>query len=132
MDILGPFPTNGVSNHYILGTMDFFIKWPEAYPCPANHYFTKMLVKEMFCQFGVPQELHSDKVCNVVSILMGEVCHRLRITKTLEDFCWFLLHIAHWTCSPLSPCALSPSWTCVPLEVVLCVPCPCFRLERLA
>lgn len=63
MDILGPLPDSSAGNCYILIAMDYFIRWPKAYPIP-NHEATTVapkLVNEMFLQFSPPQQLHSDK-----------------------------------------------------------------------
>jgi hypothetical protein len=42
--------------------VNYFSKWPEAYAPPDQGTTTtaKKLVEEMFCQFGAPQDLHSD------------------------------------------------------------------------
>ncbi|XP_039453944.1 LOW QUALITY PROTEIN: uncharacterized protein LOC120432803 [Oreochromis aureus] len=84
VDILGPFPTTDQGNHYVLIAMDYFTKWPEAYAVPDQSAVTtaERLVNEMFCRFGVPEELHSDQGRNFKAAVFKEVCQRLGIRKT--------------------------------------------------
>jgi hypothetical protein len=43
--------------------MDYFTKWPKVYTIPNKEASTvaEALVTNLFCHFGVLQELHSDK-----------------------------------------------------------------------
>lgn len=52
-----------LSHHYVLVAMDYFTKWLEVYAVPDQSVATigEHLVSEMFCCFGVLEELHSDK-----------------------------------------------------------------------
>lgn len=58
VDILGPFPITEAGNRFVLVTMDYFTKWPEAYAVPDQSASTtaQQLVDEMFTRFGVPNE----------------------------------------------------------------------------
>lgn len=40
------------------------------------------LVNEMFCRFGVPEELHSDQWWNFEARVFQELCKRLEVKKT--------------------------------------------------
>ena len=64
--------------------MDYFTKWPEAYPLLNQEAITvaKVLVEEMVCRFGVPLESHSDQGRNFESLVFSEMCRILRIRKT--------------------------------------------------
>uniref|UniRef100_A0A3B1IQA4 Gypsy retrotransposon integrase-like protein 1 n=1 Tax=Astyanax mexicanus TaxID=7994 RepID=A0A3B1IQA4_ASTMX len=84
VDVLGPFPVTDSGNRYVLVAMDYFTKWPEAYAVPDQGAVTTadVLVREFFCRFGVPEELHSDQGRNFESEVMAEVCRILGIHKT--------------------------------------------------
>ena len=84
IDIMGPLPVSKNGNQYLLVTMDYFSKWPEVYPLPNQEARTVaiVLVREFFCRFGIPMELHSDQGRNFESLLMKEVCAILGIHKT--------------------------------------------------
>lgn len=61
-DIMGPFPTTSNENKYILVASDYFTRWVEAYAIPNQEATTVAgkLVNNMFCHFGLPEQLHSD------------------------------------------------------------------------
>lgn len=84
MDILGTFLVTERGNCYILVTVDYITKWSEAYAIPDQSTVTtaECLVSEMFCQFGVPEELHSEQGRNFEAQVFGKVCRRLGIKKT--------------------------------------------------
>ena len=42
----------------------------------------EQVVEEFFYQFGMSEELHSDKGCNFESAVMAEVCNCLGMQKT--------------------------------------------------
>jgi hypothetical protein len=69
VDVLGPLPVSDSGNKYILIAMDYFTKWPEAYPLPNQEAETvaKVLVDQFVCRFGAPAELHSDQGRNFES-----------------------------------------------------------------
>ena len=84
IDIAGPFPVSDAGNRYLLLAMDYFTKWPEVYAIPNQEAATvaDVLVKNFFCRFGVPRELHSDQGRYFESKLMQEVLGRLGVRKT--------------------------------------------------
>ena len=84
MDILGPLPETNLGNKYILVVGDYFTKWKEAYPMRDMEATTvaRLLVNEFFCQFGLPDFLHTDQGRNFESTLIKEVCALLNIKKT--------------------------------------------------
>ncbi len=84
LDVLGPLPETENGNKYLLITMDYFTKWPEAYPLPNQEASTvaDVLVKEFICRFGVPLEIHSDQGRNFESKLFAEICRLLGMKKT--------------------------------------------------
>lgn len=84
IDILGPLPTSGRGNKYILVIADYFTRWVEAYALPEQTAETvaHTIVHEFVCRFGTPLEIHSDQGRNFESALFREVCRLLEITKT--------------------------------------------------
>ncbi|GFS75323.1 retrovirus-related Pol polyprotein from transposon 412 [Trichonephila clavipes] len=62
-DILGPLPRSSDGNNNILVVMDYFTKWPEAYPIPDQEASTvaEFLVQHWISRYGVPLQLHSDQ-----------------------------------------------------------------------
>jgi uncharacterized C2H2 Zn-finger protein len=84
VDMLGPLPVSDSGNKYILIAMDYFTKWPEAYPLPNQEAETvaKVLVDQFVCRFGAPAELHSDQGRNFESQVFAEMCKLLGIKKT--------------------------------------------------
>ena len=84
IDVLGPLPTSESGNKYLLIAMDYFTKWPEAYPLPNQEAITvaDVLVKEFVSRFGVPVHLHSDQGRNFESQVFGEMCKILGMKKT--------------------------------------------------
>ena len=84
IDVLGPLPVSEDGNKYILIAMDYFTKWPEAYPLPNQEAVTvaKVLVEEFISRFGMPIELHSDQGRNFESRVFAELCSLLGIKKT--------------------------------------------------
>ena len=84
VDIAGPLPVTSAGNRYICVAMDYFTKWPEAYPIPNQEATTvaRVLVEQFFSRFGVPFELHSDQGRNFEASVFKECCDLLGIRKT--------------------------------------------------
>ncbi|GFY31201.1 retrovirus-related Pol polyprotein from transposon 412 [Trichonephila clavipes] len=83
-DILGPLPRSSDGNNNILVVMDYFTKWPEAYPIPDQEAsaVADVLVQHWISQFGVPLQLHSDQGKNFDSAVCKKLCEILTIDKT--------------------------------------------------
>lgn len=84
LDILGPLPTTNHGNKYLLVVMDYFTKWPEAYPLPNQEATTvaEALVNQWVSRFGAPMLLHSDQGRNFESRVFQDMCRCLGISKT--------------------------------------------------
>ena len=84
VDIVGHLPCTARGNRFVCVTMNYFTKWPEAYPLP-NHkvaMVAEVLVNEYLSRFGVPEELHSDQGREFESAVFKEYCQLLSIRKT--------------------------------------------------
>ncbi|GFT17686.1 retrovirus-related Pol polyprotein from transposon 412 [Trichonephila clavipes] len=64
--------------------MDYFTKWPEAYPIPNQEASTvaEVLVQHWISLFGVPLQLHSDQGRNFDSAVCKRLSEILAIDKT--------------------------------------------------
>ncbi|GFV89713.1 retrovirus-related Pol polyprotein from transposon 412 [Trichonephila clavipes] len=64
--------------------MDYFTKWPEAYPIPDQEASTvaEVLVQHWISRLGVPLQLHSDQGRNFDSAVFKRLCKILTIDKT--------------------------------------------------
>ncbi|KFD60515.1 hypothetical protein M514_27302 [Trichuris suis] len=84
VDISGPLRQRASGNRYILIVMDAFSKFAEAIPMPNQETTTVagLLVREIFCQYGVPEVLHTDQGSQFESQLFQDVCQELGIKKT--------------------------------------------------
>ena len=89
----GPFHRVGVDilqltlttkgNRYVVVFMDYLTKWPEAFAIPDQTAETiaKVLVEEVICRHGIPEELLSDRGVNFLSSLIQEICELLGMRK---------------------------------------------------
>ena len=84
VNIMGPFPNTKNGNSYILVASDYFTRWAEAYAMPNQEAVTvaTKLVDNIFCQFSVPDQLHSDMGAQFKSQLIKEICNILHVKKT--------------------------------------------------
>ncbi|GFU48970.1 retrovirus-related Pol polyprotein from transposon 412 [Trichonephila clavipes] len=78
------FPRSSNGNNSILVVMDYFTKWPEAYPISDQEATTvsEVLVQHWISRFGVPLQLHSDQGRNFKSTVCKRLCEILVIDKT--------------------------------------------------
>ena len=83
-DIMGQLPTMESGHKYIPLVVDYFTKWPVAFPLPNQEATTvaEVIVKEYVYRYGVPLSLHSDQGRNFESHLIQEMCSLLGINKT--------------------------------------------------
>lgn len=84
IDMLGHLLRSHRGNRYTLTVQCSFTKWAEAYGIPNQRAttFSKVLVKNWICRFGVPDSLHSDQGRNFEPHVFEEMCHLLEIKKT--------------------------------------------------
>lgn len=89
----GPFSMVGVDvlqlpltesgNKYVVVFADYLTKWVEAFAVPDQSAtaIAKLLVEEVFCRHGAPEQLLSNRGANFLSELVLEICELLRIKK---------------------------------------------------
>jgi len=83
IDITGPHPRSSRSNQYILTLVDHFTKWAEAIPL-RNHtapVVARALVNHVFCRYGAPKQLLSDRGSEFQSELFAELMKWMEIDK---------------------------------------------------
>ncbi|KAH9103881.1 hypothetical protein AeMF1_019899, partial [Aphanomyces euteiches] len=83
VDALGPLPTTNRGNKYILVFADYFTRWVEAFPVAdlKTSTFSRVLIDEVLCRFGIPDKLLSDRGSNFVSELATTMYTTLGIHK---------------------------------------------------
>ena len=64
MDIVGPLTESSAGNRFILVMSAYFTKWPEIFSLRNQKAATvaKTLMDDVFCRYGVPTKLHSEKI----------------------------------------------------------------------
>ncbi|UYV72261.1 hypothetical protein LAZ67_9002385 [Cordylochernes scorpioides] len=84
IDIMGQLPRSDKGNRYILVAMDYFTKWPEAFPLADQEAETvaETLISQFFSRFGVPMQIHTDQGRNFESRLFAQMCKLLGSHKT--------------------------------------------------
>ncbi|GJT00582.1 reverse transcriptase domain-containing protein [Tanacetum coccineum] len=79
IDFMGPFPKSH-KFEYILVVVDYVSKWAEAQDLPTNDAQVVItFLKELFCHFGMPKALISDRVENTNKAL------KRILEKTVKD-----------------------------------------------
>lgn len=84
IDHVGPIPRSTEGNRYLLTCKDFFTRWVEAFPVPDLTAATaaKVLEKEIFARYGLPEAIHADNGTSFTSRLMHDVYKELNISYT--------------------------------------------------
>lgn len=61
---------------------DYFTKWKEAFAIENHTALTDRLVNEFICEYGCPEQIHTDQGREFESDLFKTVCHKLGVHKT--------------------------------------------------
>ena len=82
VDVL-QLPLTARGNKYVVVFMDYFTKWAEAFAVPDKKAETvaKLLVEQIVCRHGIPEELLSDRGANFLSTLVQDICKILGVRK---------------------------------------------------
>ena len=82
VDIL-EMPLTAQGNRYIVVFIDYLTKWAEACAIPdqTSETIARLLVDNVVCRHGVPEELLSDRGPNLLSSLIHDVCDLLGMHK---------------------------------------------------
>ena len=83
IDVTGPHTKTKRGNVYILTCQDYFSKWVECFAIPNQEaeLVASILVEQVFCRYGFPAKLLSDKGSNFESRLFQEMCRVMGVTK---------------------------------------------------
>lgn len=83
IDFMGPFQTSERGNRYILVVTDYLTKWPEAFAVPDQKETTvaRILVEELFCRYGPPRRLLSDRGRQFLGTLVSSIYKMWGVTK---------------------------------------------------
>ena len=82
VDVL-QLPVTHKGNRYVVCFVDYLTKWVEAFPMADQKADTiaRILVEQVICRHGVPEQLLSDRGTNFLSELIKGVCDILGIKK---------------------------------------------------
>ncbi|GJX88688.1 reverse transcriptase domain-containing protein [Tanacetum coccineum] len=76
IDFIGPFPKS-YKFEYILATVDYVSKWAEAQALPTNDARVVItFLKKLFCRFGMPRALISDRGTHFYNKIMEKTMKR--------------------------------------------------------
>lgn len=83
IDILGPLYKTTEGYEYILVCIDSFTRWIEAFPLRTQSAkeTATILFQQIFCRYGAPRVLFSDRGRNFMSKLVNALCEMFDITQ---------------------------------------------------
>ena len=76
IDLVGPFSKTPRGNSWVLVLSDHFTRWRDAIPVKngTTVCIAEALERQVFCYFGLPERIHSDRGASFESALMKELC----------------------------------------------------------
>jgi len=76
VNLVGPMPTTARGNNWILVLTDHFTRWADALiiPVASAPLVARTLDQQVFCYFGLPEQIHSDQGAQFQSQLMSDLC----------------------------------------------------------
>ena len=83
IDFLGPFPATANGNSYILNIIDYGARWAESFPTKDMKVesVARILVDEIVCRHGAPDEILSDQGKSFLAEVVAEVCEYFKTKK---------------------------------------------------
>ena len=88
VDLSGPYPTTLSGNKYIIGFIDLYSGWPEAFAVPdkSADNIAHLLIDEIFPRFGAPLQIISDNGTENVNATVKETMEALNIDHVTTSF----------------------------------------------
>ena len=76
IDIIGPLIKSTEGHEYILVVVDSFSRWVESFPLRTQtvEEIARVLHDEIFCRYGPPLQIVSDRGQNMLSKLVKAIC----------------------------------------------------------
>ena len=83
IDLVGPLPKTSAGHEHILVCVDSFSRWVEAFPLHDQSALSiaRVLHDEIFCRFGAPISIVSDRGRNFLSKLVNAVCEIYKVSR---------------------------------------------------
>ena len=83
IDFIGPLPKTTAGHEHILVCVDSFSRWVEAFPLHDQSASTiaRVLHDEIFCRYGSPISIISDRGRNFLSKLCNAVCEIYKVSR---------------------------------------------------
>jgi len=84
VDLVGPMPTTPRGNSWILVLTDHFTRWADtlAIPDASAPTVARVLDQNVFCYFGLPEQLHSNQEAQFQSQLLSDLCRLWGVNKS--------------------------------------------------
>jgi len=81
LDYIGPLTESISGNKYILVLMEYYTKWPMAFPVAEADAVTtaEILYREVFCNFGPPSEILTDRGTHFANKLIADLCRVVNV-----------------------------------------------------
>ena len=88
VDLSGPYPTTLSGNTYVIGFIDLYSGWREAFAVPdkSADNAAHQLMDEIFPGFGTPLQIISDNGTEIVNSTMKETVEALNIDHVTTSF----------------------------------------------
>ena len=83
IDIIGPLIKSTEGHEYILVVVDSFSRWVESFPLRTQtaEEIARVLHDEIFCRYGPPLQIVSDRGQNMLSKLVKAICELFQVTR---------------------------------------------------